>query len=77
MENIQLAIIEDDRVIRESLQAFLGANPAITLVSAVDSVEAFLATRESSGAAPVDIMLLDIGLPGMSGLEGIRPIRKA
>lgn len=76
MENIQLAIIEDDRVIRESLQAFLGANPAITLVTAVDSIEAFLATRELPDAAPVDIMLLDIGLPGMSGLEGIRPIRK-
>lgn len=76
MEHIQLGIIEDDRVIRESLVAFLGANPAVTLVVAVDSVEAFLETRAAPDVAPVDILLLDIGLPGISGLEGIRPIRK-
>ncbi len=76
MEHIQLAIVEDDNVIRKSLEAFLGAHAAITVATAASSVEEFIASREAINPPPVDVMLLDIGLPGVSGLEGIRPIRE-
>lgn len=78
MENIRLAIIEDDTIIRESLEAFLGAHPAIQLSTVAGSVEEFLekTAQPALQATQVDVLLLDIGLPGMSGIEGIRHIRQ-
>jgi DNA-binding NarL/FixJ family response regulator len=77
MENIQLAIIEDDTVIRESLESYLSAHPAIQLSLVAGSVEDFLEKAENSTRLEKpDVLLLDIGLPGMSGIEGIRHIRQ-
>ena len=76
MENINLAIIEDDAVIRESLSSYLSANPAIQLKLVCDSVEAFLKAVKDPDRPPIDLLLLDIGLPGMTGIEGIRHIRQ-
>jgi DNA-binding NarL/FixJ family response regulator len=77
MENIQVAIIEDDRVIRESLESYLGAHPALQLSVVAGSVEDFLEKVEKAIRLPkIDVLLLDIGLPGMSGIEGIRYIRQ-
>ncbi|MEO0895670.1 MAG: response regulator transcription factor [Bacteroidota bacterium] len=76
MKDIELAIIEDDKVIRNSLEAFLNACPGISVVSISESVETFLEESSQSAKADISVILLDIGLPGMSGLEGIKPIRK-
>lgn len=77
MENIRLAIIEDDLVIRESLEAYLGAHPALQFSVVAGSVEDFFELVEKPARPPqIDLLLLDIGLPGMSGIEGIRHIRQ-
>ncbi len=78
MENIHLAIIEDDTVIRESLETYLGAHPVIQFSIVAGSVEDFLekATQPAIRPPQVDVLLLDIGLPGMTGIEGIRHIRQ-
>lgn len=41
MENIHLAIIEDDLVIRESFETYLGAHPALQFSIVAGSVEDF------------------------------------
>lgn len=74
MTHIHLSIIEDEAIVRESLQQFLSAQANFSVHSAVDSVEAFLAV-EPNGFIP-QILLLDINLPGLSGLEGIHLIQK-
>jgi len=76
MEKLHLAIVEDDVVIRESLEAFLGANPNVQLEFVENSVESFIESLRKANAPQVNVLLLDIGLPGMSGLEGIRPIKR-
>jgi DNA-binding NarL/FixJ family response regulator len=67
---LALAIIEDQAPIRETLNDYLCAQPEFCCVLIVDSVEAFL--RElPTVAAPPQLILSDIGLPGLTGIEGI------
>lgn len=71
---ISLAVIEDDDQIREWLSEYLSAQPNFLLLNASGSVEAFFTSVET-GLAP-DVLILDIGLPGMSGLNAIRFIKE-
>ena len=72
---IRITIIEDDTTIRRNLVAFIGFHEDMELVAEYGSVEDFLHLM-SSKALKADILLLDIGLPGMSGLEGISKIKE-
>jgi len=70
MSHIKLAIIEDDIVIQESLNAYFYAQPKIDCLLTASSVEDFLKTVKSKDYH-LDVLLLDINLLGMSGIEGI------
>ena len=66
---MNIAIVEDHRVIRECLELYFKNRPEFTCNIVVDSVEAFL---KSIGKSPeLEVVLLDINLPGMTGIEGI------
>lgn len=74
VNKINTGIIEDDAAIRESIQKYLQRQERVQCVLACESVEAFLSRMPVE--QPVDVILLDIGLPGMSGIEGIPIIRE-
>lgn len=65
-----LAIIEDQAPIRETLHEYLCSQPEFRCVLMANSVEAFLAQLPTA-AAPPQLILSDIGLPGLTGIEGI------
>jgi len=69
---IKVAIIEDDREVREALTVLIGDAPDITVTGAWPDCES--AVKEVLAQAP-DVVLMDIDLPGISGIEGIRKIR--
>lgn len=71
---IQLTIIEDDSYIRRNLLMYVDFQDDMHIVSDHDSVEKFL-THIDSGNDQPEVLILDIGLPGLSGLEGILPIK--
>lgn len=73
MEIINLGIVEDDSMVRSALTEYFKRQPEVEVVLAEGSVEEFLS--KLPGADRLDIILLDIGLPGMSGLEGIEAIK--
>ena len=73
MAQIYLSIIEDEALVRESLSEFLSAQAEFKIHSIAESVETFLGIHKVD--AP-QILLLDINLPGMSGLEGIHLLQK-
>jgi len=77
MEGIKMAIVEDDEVVRQSLHAYFRANPQFEVVETAASVEAFLTALKADYRMLPDIVLLDIQLPGMSGIQGIPLIRDA
>ncbi len=73
MNVIRLAIIEDDAEVRAMLHQYLGGQPEFTCVIVADSAEAFL--KELGDAIAPQLVLLDLGLPGMSGLEMLPVLR--
>lgn len=68
-----MAIVEDERRTREGLRALIGGSEGFVCVGAWDSIEAALA---ATWIPPLHVMLLDLGLPGMSGIEGIPLLRQ-
>lgn len=74
MERFRLAIIEDIEDIRNTLADYFSHQPEVEAVLAVDSMEAFFDALHSGKEA--DVILSDIGLPGMNGIEGIKKIKE-
>jgi len=70
---INVGIVEDDREVREALQGFCRAQEALSCDLAEESAEGFL-MRLTPQTVP-DVVLMDIGLPGMSGISAIRVIK--
>ena len=70
--NIRVAIVEDDRAVREGLGMIIGATPGYECTDRFFSVEEALRTIST---AP-DVLLLDIHLPGMLGSEAVRVFRE-
>jgi DNA-binding NarL/FixJ family response regulator len=76
MEQIQVttvATIEDRREIREGLAALIDEAPGFQCVGRYRSMEEAL---DGFRIRPADLALVDIELPGMSGLEGMRLLRE-
>jgi DNA-binding NarL/FixJ family response regulator len=72
MDTIGVGIIEDQKELREGLSFLLNSVPGFACRHVYGSVEAAL---ESIGGDPPAVLLVDIGLPGMDGIEGVRWLR--
>ncbi len=72
-ELIKILIIEDNRFIRQGWETILNAQSDFSVTGTYGSCEEAF-KDESIGAA--DIVLMDIGLPGMSGIEGVKYLKE-
>src|SRR6202035_171510 len=72
-ERICVAIVEDDRITRESLRMLVDGTPGYRCGAAFGSLEQALAAR---GGEPPDVVLLDIKLPGVPGSQGVGSLRE-
>lgn len=69
-----LWIVEDHAAFRRTLVRVLNAEPDLQCPRDFDSCEKLLAAFSGSNAP--DLILLDVGLPGMNGIDGIRLIKE-
>jgi len=72
--HIKIFIVEDHPVFREGLEQVLNKEPGLTVCGAAEGTAQAL--KEIVRLQP-DLVLVDIGLPGRSGLELIKELRAA
>ncbi|TVQ05527.1 MAG: DNA-binding response regulator [Balneolaceae bacterium] len=71
---IEVGIVEDNVKIRNLIQRYLDMQENMSCKIAVDSVEEMLEYLKEM--QPPNVLLMDIQLPGMSGIKGIEIIKK-
>lgn len=70
---IKVAVVEDDELIRDGLTSLISGTQDLNLSGSFNSCEDLLETLEESTP---DIILMDIDLPGISGIEGIKQVKE-
>ncbi len=71
--NIRLLIVDDHAVLRAGLRMLLDVQPDMTVVAEADTGEDAVAQARQQRP---DVILLDLSMPGMGGLEAIRRLRE-
>jgi DNA-binding NarL/FixJ family response regulator len=70
-KRVTVLLVDDHAVVRAGYRRFLESDPRVTVVGeAANSVEALNCDRELSP----DVIVLDIALPGVSGMETLRRV---
>jgi DNA-binding NarL/FixJ family response regulator len=70
---LTVAIVEDQPTIREGLRILIDGTEGFRCTGTFGSMELAI---EGIGRDVPDVALVDIGLPGMSGIDGIRLLKK-
>ncbi|MFD1776593.1 response regulator transcription factor [Paenibacillus rhizophilus] len=71
---INVVIVDDDSFIRESLKVLVGMDPEIQVSGAAGDGGEALKLLENGAEA--DVVLMDIRMPGIDGVEGTRLIKR-
>jgi DNA-binding NarL/FixJ family response regulator len=69
---IRVAIVEDDEQVRENLAALIGGTEGFECVGTYSTGELI---RETLPRRRPDVVLMDINLPGISGVECVRQLK--
>jgi DNA-binding NarL/FixJ family response regulator len=71
-KRIQVSLVEDDAGTRENLKAIVNASKTLVCLSTYSSGEAAI---HDLPANPPDVVLMDINLPGMNGIECVGQLK--
>ncbi len=72
-KTIKVVVVEDSDTIREGIKMLIDGTEGYSCVGAYLKCELMLKSIER---LKPDVLLMDIGLPGMNGIEGIKEVKK-
>ncbi len=70
---IKVVIVEDNPIFREGIAAFINGTEGYSCLKAFETYEKFL--KDIANLNP-DVIISDINLPGMSGIEGVKKAKE-
>lgn len=73
MEKLNILILDEQPVVKEGLESFLAEYPDLNIVASAGNVREGL---EKMRQGPLDVVLMDLALPDMSGKEAIRHLHE-
>jgi DNA-binding NarL/FixJ family response regulator len=73
MSKVRVLVVDDHAIVRHTLCAVLSEDPALDIVCQATSGEE--AVTKAAELQP-DLVLMDIGLPGINGIEAARQISR-
>jgi DNA-binding NarL/FixJ family response regulator len=74
---VRVLLGDDHKIVREGLKMVLADDPGLQVVAEADTGHAVLDTVQALGGAQgIDVVLLDIALPGMDGLDVLQALRR-
>lgn len=73
MSVIEILVVDDHEVVRRAICSVLSCDPLLTVIS--QTADGEQGVRKAEEFQP-DLVLLDISLPGISGIEAARRIRR-
>ena len=71
---ISVAVVEDLADVREGLAALVDAAEGFACAATFGDAESFL--EAVRGGLGLDVALMDVGLPGMDGIEAVRALKR-
>jgi DNA-binding NarL/FixJ family response regulator len=74
---VRVLLGDDHKIVREGLKMVLADDPLLQIVAEADTGPGVLdAVQALQGLQGLDVVLLDIALPGMDGLEVLQALRR-
>ena len=74
---VRVLLGDAHKIVREGLKMVLADDPAVQVVAEADTGPAVLdAVQTLQGPQGIDVVLLDIALPGMDGLDVLQALRR-
>jgi DNA-binding NarL/FixJ family response regulator len=73
-KTVSVLIVDDQRPFRDVARTVIGMTDGFTVAAEAESGEDAVA---AAAATPPDLVLMDINLPGMNGIEATRQIKAA
>lgn len=72
-DDITVSVVEDDSEIRKILSLIIDRSPGFTCKQSYNDCESAITSITKK---PTNVVLMDIHLPGMSGIEGVKILKK-
>jgi DNA-binding NarL/FixJ family response regulator len=72
-KKIKVTIVEDDNIIREGFSLMISSTPGFQIINTYSNCEAAIANLKQDNP---EVLLMDIELPGMNGIDGVLKIKR-